>query len=75
MWYAANMQCSTEWLHELNQEDQRELLAAVEHAERQQLHIQARLSIKCEQCGLAAAPWVSICLPADRQQAVLEACT
>ena len=59
VWYAADMQYSTEWLHVLNQDDQQELLAAMEHAERQQLPIQARLSISREQCCHAAAIWVS----------------
>ena len=75
VWYAADMHCSTEWLHVLNQDDQRELLAAVEHAERQQLHIQARLSICCKQCGIAAAIWVSTCCQAIQQKAVPEVCT
>ena len=76
VWYAADMQCSTEWLHVLNQDDQQELLAAVEHAEKQQLHIQARLSIDCEQRGLTTAIRASICFQADQQQAaVLKACT
>ena len=61
VWYAADMQCSTEWLHVLNQDDQQELLAAVEHAEKQQLHIQVRLSTDCFQADQQQAAVLKTC--------------